>query len=276
MRLTLFALTMTGMLIPSSTEAVEFEFFDKLQPVSHLFVEPACDTSCSNSCSDSGCTSSGCTSCGCRTAPAPTMIGGSLGLPLLHVDGADLQYFANFYSHVAENNSAIPQNRVFFNYKYLNDVPVSKDLASNAPDFDKDISFYELGFEKTLLNDNLSAELLIPFSYLPQSTYPLDLAGPQSSQVELQNIAFGLKAMLWRNESTAVSVGVRVEAPTKEDLVRTGAAVTVPRDVWAVTPYLATLIDINEDLFFRPLPRIECRQMISEPLMMLSIGSRTI
>ena len=73
----------------------------------------------------------------------------------------------------------------------------------------------------------------------------------QGSDVELQNIAFGLKALLLGNDSKAVTAGVRIEAPTKEDSNYPLGNLTLPQEVWAVTPYLATLINLNDDLFFQ-------------------------
>jgi hypothetical protein len=135
MRLTLSALML--LVCGVSTQVEAQDLFDELRPVSHLFGEAACDTSisdCSDSCSNSGCTSAGCSSCGCRTAPAPTMIGGSsLGVPFSLSDNInEVHYFPNFYSRVSENNSAIPQTRVSFVYKYLNDVPTAKDRGARA------------------------------------------------------------------------------------------------------------------------------------------------
>ncbi len=256
MRLTLSALML--LVCGVSTQVEAQDLFDELRPVSHLFGEAACDTSisdCSDSCSNSGCTSAGCSSCGCRTAPAPTMIGGSsLGVPFSLSDNInEVHYFPNFYSRVSENNSAIPQTRVSFVYKYLNDVPTAKDRGANAPDYDSDLTYYELGLEKTLFDGNMSVELLIPFSYGPESTIPLAV-GLQGSDVELQNIAFGLKMLLLANDSKAITAGVRVEAPTKQDALFNNGGIdiiTVPQEVWAVTPYLATLINLNDDLFFQ-------------------------
>ncbi len=190
---------------------------------------------------------SGCSSC-CRSGPAPTMIGDSLGLPFVAGDGFEFHMYPNFYSRVADNNSAVPQDRVFFNYKFISEVPVALDFGGNAPDYYRDLSFYEFGFEKTLFGDNLSAEVLVPFATLPQSTN-VDGPGLQSDQTELQNIAFGLKGVLWRNEVATFSAGARVEAPTKEG-VRT-SSVQLPRDVWAITPYLATLVNVNDRMFFQ-------------------------
>ena len=179
MRLTLSALMLLVCGVSSQADALEL--FQKLQPVSHLFGEPACDTSisdCSDGCSEGTCHTSGCRShsCGCRTAPAPTMIGGSsLGVPFSAFGFLEVHYLTNFYSRVSENNSAIPQDRVSFVYKYLNDVPVAKDTGANTRDYDNDFSHYELGLEKTLFNGNVSAELLVPFSYGPESRIPLQL-----------------------------------------------------------------------------------------------------
>ena len=244
--------SLSALLCCTSAQADVFDVFEELQPVSTWVSSNNSSLNLDSCCDDSECGNSGCTSagCGCRTAPAPTMIGGSsLSVPFSAADVFEVHYFTNFYTRVAENNSAIPQNRVFFNYKFLNDVPTAKDIGANARDYDSDFSHYELGLEKTLFNGNVSVELLVPFSYGPESFNPR-LVGVQGSDVELQNIAFGLKTLLLANDSKAISAGVRVEAPTKEDIM-TASGFTVPNEVWAVTPYLATLINLNDDLFFQ-------------------------
>ena len=66
-----------------------------------------------------------------------------------------------------------------------------------------------------------------------------------------RTLPFGLKALLLANDSKAISAGVRIEAPTKEDIHLSDFSATIPNEVWAVTPYLATLINLNDDLFFQ-------------------------
>ncbi len=250
-------LSSTVLICPlAHAQADVFDVFEELQPVSNWVNSSNSSLNLDNCSDDSECGNSGCTTnqCGCRTAPAPTMIGGSsLGVPFSFTDGDELHLLTNFYSRVSENNSAIPQNRISFVYKYLNDVPTAKDalfLDGAAPDYDSDLTHYELGLEKTLFNGNMSVELLIPFAYVPESTIP-NAVGLQGSDVELQNIAFGLKALLLSDDRKAISAGVRVEAPTKEDFNFPGVTLTFPNEVWAVTPYLATLINLNDDLFFQ-------------------------
>jgi len=227
----------------SIVDADVVDFFEDLQPVDNLFsVNSALSDSCGETCNMSS---------SCNSAPAPTMLGGSsLGLPFLASDAIEMHHFTNFYTRVSENNSAVPQDRIFFNYNFLNDVPVAKDLLANARDYDGDLSHYELGLEKTLFDGDVSIELLLPFAYLPPSDYSRAV-GVQSSQIELQNIAFGLKGVLWRNDRSIISVGTRIEAPTREDVVNLSIGYTTPRDVWAVTPYLAVLHNFNDDLFFQ-------------------------
>ena len=66
-----------------------------------------------------------------------------------------------------------------------------------------------------------------------------------------RTLPFGLKALLLANDTKAISAGVRIEAPTKEDIHLSDFSATIPNEVWAVTPYLATLINLNDDLFFQ-------------------------
>lgn len=244
--------SLSALLCCTSAQADVFDVFEELQPVSTWVSSNNSSLNLDSCCDDSECGNSGCTSagCGCRTAPAPTMIGGSsLGVPESLQDASEIHYFTNFYTRVAENNSAIPQDRVYFNYKFLNDVPVAKDQGANARDWDSDFSHYELGLEKTLFDGNVSVELLLPFSYGPESANS-SAVGIQGSDVELQNIAFGLKALLLANDSKAITAGVRIEAPSKEDRLELNF-ITLPEEVWTVTPYLATLINLNDDLFFQ-------------------------
>jgi len=109
--------------------------------------------------------------------------------------------------------------------------------------------------EKTFADGMISGELLIPFANMPGSTNnnPNGTVGAAPSEVELLDIAFGLKALLLQTENASLSAGFRVEAPTRDDTEFPNATgpYIVEQEVWKVTPYLALLLTPSDDIFFQ-------------------------
>jgi len=256
MRSLILSVTMLSLLAPRANADV-LDLFEDLQPVSTLFTSNSStelDFGGDTCCTGSTC----CTDSCCVEPPAPTMIGGSqLGSTFFTTLNEARFSPPNFISNVADNNSTIPQDRLFINYHFLNDVPVSRDLNANAPDEYRDLSLYEIGLEKTFADGNISAEVIIPFSYQPDTTYngAPDAGYPRvaSEEIELQNIAFGLKALLAETETAAYSVGVRLEAPTADPIRNVPGTfdITIDNEAWAVTPYAAVLLTPTDNLFLQ-------------------------
>lgn len=222
-----------------------------LQPVSALFAEEIKASEQTNSPPFPLVTSS--PSCCGLEEPEPTMIGGSvfgLSRPL----GAGLTTFYPYsaMSRVADNNSTIPQDRVWYSYEFVNDYILHRGL-DDIGNQNRDFQFHEVGIETLLWNPNLSAELIVPFSYASSSTYGISelSTGRIQNEVEMEKLAFGLKALLYGREDLALSTGLRVEAPTSEPLELTPADGEWEKDAWAFTPYLAVLLKPKPNVFIQ-------------------------
>lgn len=208
------------------------------------------DMHCGDTCGKTTCDNSQ-----CREIPAPLMIGDSLGVPLGIFSGGEILYYSNYYAKVADNNSAIPQDRVFFNYHFYNDVDKHKHIGGRHGDIGGDghidLSIYEVGFEKTFLNGNVSLDLIIPFSHSMSRDFRQEGLSVPGAKTQLEDLAFGLKALLLSDEDSAVSAGLRVEAPTGDDYRNLDPLRIYDNDAWAITPYLASLYYFSDDLFLQ-------------------------
>jgi hypothetical protein len=104
-------------------------------------------------------------------AMSPAMFGDQLGpvvsrvvrLPSGATVTARVPLAARGAFKIADNGTAIPTDRVFFNYNYFNDVALgSRGLGLPAPDLHREV----IGFEKTFLDRTASIEMRLPFLQL--------------------------------------------------------------------------------------------------------------
>jgi hypothetical protein len=177
------------------------------------------------------------------------MIGdGGLVIPHItpYISGAAV--WQNHIYKVAENNSVLPQNRIGFNVNYMSNVYNGQLTGATAAE--DDIFEYRLFAEKTLFNGRLSVDFMVPF-YQSSLIDPTS-AGP-GTEASFGDLAFGGKYLVWDNERSALSAGLRVEAPTNEEfrLTADGALgdYALSDDVWNFTPYLAMLLTPGERVF---------------------------
>jgi hypothetical protein len=111
---------------------------------------------------------------------------------------------------IAENESPQPQDRLFFNYNYFNNVfgslPV---LGGSSPAVHREI----IGFEKTFFDNNFSFGLRLPF---------LQIRGDQDfDDSQVGNLTFIGKYALINNADTGnvLSGGLVLTVPTGDDFV---------------------------------------------------------
>ncbi|HUG93088.1 MAG TPA: hypothetical protein VML55_19765, partial [Planctomycetaceae bacterium] len=109
---------------------------------------------------------------------------------------------------IAENNSPIPRHRVFVNYSYFDDTPLSRDGI--------DVHRVTPGFEQTYLEDQVSIEARFPFAH----TLDSDLRGrvADDTKWEFGNIMLALKALIHESHHSAASVGLALSLPSADDL----------------------------------------------------------
>src|SRR5579884_1057029 len=101
----------------------------------------------------------------------------------------------------ADNESAMPQDRVFTDYNFYNRV-----LGTPL-----DVNQEVIGFEKTFLDGNASFEMRLPFFQATNA--------PGLNQSDVGDLTMLLKYALYRDQLNAVSVGLAVTVPTGPDLI---------------------------------------------------------
>jgi hypothetical protein len=110
---------------------------------------------------------------------------------------------------IAENTSPIPRNRIFLNYSYFDNVPLSRGGVA--------INRFSPGFETTMFNEQMSFELRTPFAATLDNNLLADGLGDLHS-TEFGNVFAAWKMLLARTESTALSVGISFALPTADDI----------------------------------------------------------
>jgi hypothetical protein len=119
---------------------------------------------------------------------------------------------------IAENDSPIPRDRVFFTYNHfqnvfqLNETPIfppGPTLIRQEP-----LDRYTIGAEKTFFDQWMSVEIRMPFLGTPDTQLPS--IGINTGNVG--NLTAIFKSLLYMDDATAVGAGVAVETPTGSDL----------------------------------------------------------
>ena len=110
---------------------------------------------------------------------------------------------------LAENNSPLPRDRVFFNYSFFDNVPLSGNGVS--------VHRYTPGVEKTFFNKQMSFEIRTPFASTLDNNIVLD-ASTAAKDTKFGNLFFAYKALLYGNEAFATSAGLCMTAPTADGL----------------------------------------------------------
>lgn len=109
---------------------------------------------------------------------------------------------------VQDNNSAMPQNRCFFDYNFFHNVPLT---AAGI-----DISRFSPGLERTFWSDMASIEFRVPMAVTLSSDIvsdePYDV-----SRYEFGNVGVISKFLLAATEDSAFSAGLGVSIPTADD-----------------------------------------------------------
>ena len=157
---------------------------------------------------------------------------------------------------IAENNSTLPRDRVFFNYSYFHNVMMHGGGAL-------DINRFVFGFEKILDQGRTSIETRIPFASTLNSDRRTD--GVDLTGVEFGNVALLLKRILCQGDRYTLGGGLAMSFPTardsylfRNDLYGTsnfaGPDGTVPimrlkNEAYHLVPWLGLRLDPCERLF---------------------------
>jgi len=139
---------------------------------------------------------------------------------------------------MANNESPRPQNRVFFNFNYFNDVEgrVNRQLGSDIGT--EKVYMETFGFEKTFLDGNASLEMRLPLNTLTASGSRTPGLG--GNFTDIGNLTVVFKGVLWADNLTGnlISGGLAVTVPTgPNSFAGSGATVGTFQDT-VLQPYL--------------------------------------
>ncbi len=142
---------------------------------------------------------------------------------------------------IAENASPLPRDRVYVNYSYFNNTPLTNAGV--------DVNRVTPGFEKTFFGGDMSIEVRAPFA----TTLDSDLLSGglgDSNSTEFGNLTVYMKALLWDAGFEAISAGVGVTLPTADDFTF-GNVFAVENESVHILPFIGALFLPTERLFIQ-------------------------
>lgn len=109
---------------------------------------------------------------------------------------------------LAENNSPIPRDRIFFNYSLFTGVPLANEPVS--------VNRFSPGFEKTFLGGLASFELRTPFGSSIDNDVFAD-GSTTNQEFQFGNLFLALKGVLLQKDNWLLTGGTSVLLPTAAD-----------------------------------------------------------
>lgn len=155
---------------------------------------------------------------------------------------------------LVEGFSPIPQDRVYFNYSYFNQVPLSATGVN--------VNRFTPGFEKTFWDRQASVEFRTPMA----STLDSTISGNGATLVnhpEFGDLFTSVKFLLLADEQTAFTGGMSLTAPTANDILFTNAPgstiqeLRIHNDAVHLQPFLAMRTTPTERTFFQGLFQVD-------------------
>lgn len=153
---------------------------------------------------------------------------------------------------IAENSSPMPRDRVFFNYSYFDNVPLTSGGVN--------VSRFAPGFEKTFFDRMTSIDVRFPLA----STLDSDLRADgltNTGETEFGNITVTFKALLASTDSWGVSAGLGVAVPTADDVRVLGPGdqelVRIRNESVHLMPFVGWLYAPNDRFFSQSFLQID-------------------
>jgi len=152
---------------------------------------------------------------------------------------------------IAENNSPLVQDRVYFLYNHFQDA-LEEDAGQFAPGPVRrafSVDRYTLGFEKSLWCGLWSVEMRMPLAGSTEfATEGLGIAGGNTG-----NLAVIVKRRLFRSQTAAAAIGLGIDTPTGSDVdgrvLTTGFVMR--NEAVHLVPYFALLGSPGQCFFYQ-------------------------
>jgi hypothetical protein len=150
---------------------------------------------------------------------------------------------------IAENNMALPTDRVYFTYNHFhNALEAIPDTfrAGSARDFSVDR--YVVGLEKTFCQGLWSVDLRMPFT----NEYGLSAPGFAVDGGNVGNLAIALKRAVAASDTMVLAAGLGIDTPTGSDIdARVGTTrITVHNDAVHLLPFVGVLGVPTDRVFY--------------------------
>lgn len=152
---------------------------------------------------------------------------------------------------VAEQNKAIPMNRMYVTYNHFHNAGDNFDQSgavSATSNFS--IDRYTFGLERRFADDLWSLEVRMPFTGGYQFASPF--GDVQHRAGEVGNLSLLLKRLVYYDKWTSISVGLGVETPTGDDFLSRASVVDyrISNDAVHLHPYIGALYSPNDRAFY--------------------------
>lgn len=137
---------------------------------------------------------------------------------------------------ISDNNNPLPQDRILFNFHSFDNGVLGGDGSLY------DVNRYTLGIEKTFWNGMASFEVRAPFA---SGLTAHQTVGMASQGVEFGNMTGVLKILIFQTDTTIVSGGLAVTAPTARDAILYSAPATPSMRVDNEATFLQPFIGVS-------------------------------
>lgn len=161
---------------------------------------------------------------------------------------------------LAENVSPMPRDRVFFNYSFFSNVPLTPSGPLNPGAGGTPVSRFTPGVEKTFFEGATSLELRLPFaSTLNQNIFADGTTN--TTNLQFGNISLIGKGLIYRSDTFNMSTGMQITVPTAPDIsASTGGGIplyTIKNQAVHLAPFLAGLYTPDDRLFAQGLLQVD-------------------
>lgn len=156
-------------------------------------------------------------------------------------------------SKIATNNSPLPRSRMYFNYDYMNNVPLDADGVS--------VNRFTPGFEFAFgQNDRASIEFRLPYASTLSSDIRLG-GQTESGDIEVGDLFLAYKQILHQSSDIVVSGGISLTLPSTNDLTIRMAdgstAVLVENQAVHLMPFLGTIANLTDRVFYQGFIQVD-------------------
>lgn len=157
---------------------------------------------------------------------------------------------------IAENNKALPMDRVYLMYNhYENALQADLDLTTPGGLTNRPVDRYVVGMEKKFLGDRWSIDLRMPLT----NRYRVETTEFELSGGSVGDLSIALKRLLLATETSALAVGLALDVPTGSDVDgRIGKTLfTVRNQAVHLGPFVGALLTPTDHVFCQGFLQID-------------------